>query len=127
MLRGSQDGFTPKKFHKLCDNKPHTVTFIKVKGAEEIIGGYNPLKWETSHDILSYCFGKTKDSFIYSFKIENNFIKDAIISNVVNTDRAMCYHPIHGPHFGSDIIIHAFSESVDYSTIWCRKHFYEKK
>jgi hypothetical protein len=39
LLRGSQDGFTSKKFHELCDNKPKTVTFIKVKGSEEIIGG----------------------------------------------------------------------------------------
>ncbi|EXX59129.1 uncharacterized protein OCT59_029165 [Rhizophagus irregularis] len=29
LLRGCKDGFTPKKFHKLCDNIPHTVIFIK--------------------------------------------------------------------------------------------------
>ncbi|EXX62016.1 hypothetical protein RirG_165790 [Rhizophagus irregularis DAOM 197198w] len=49
LLRGSRDGFTPKKFHELCDNKYNTITFIKVKGTEEILGGYNPLKWETSN------------------------------------------------------------------------------
>jgi hypothetical protein len=42
LLRGSQDGFSPKMFHELCDI-PHTITFIKVIGTEEIIGGYNPL------------------------------------------------------------------------------------
>ena len=42
LLRGSRDGFTPKTFHDLCDNKPVTNTFIKVKGTEEILGGYNP-------------------------------------------------------------------------------------
>ena len=31
LLRGSRDGFTPKNFHILCDGKPNTVTFIKVK------------------------------------------------------------------------------------------------
>ncbi|CAB4412169.1 unnamed protein product [Rhizophagus irregularis] len=35
-IEGSRDGFTPKKFHELCDNKPNTVTFIKIKGTEEI-------------------------------------------------------------------------------------------
>src|SRR5207244_2527335 len=35
LLRGSQDDFSPKKFHKLCDDKPNTVTFIKVKGTGE--------------------------------------------------------------------------------------------
>jgi hypothetical protein len=62
LLRGSRDGFTPKKFHELCDGKPKTVTFIKVKGTEEIIGGYNPLIWETSH-----IWSVTKDSFIFFF------------------------------------------------------------
>ncbi|GES93536.1 hypothetical protein GLOIN_2v1868410 [Rhizophagus clarus] len=29
LLRGSRDGFTPKKFHELCDGKSNTVTFVK--------------------------------------------------------------------------------------------------
>ncbi|GET51631.1 hypothetical protein GLOIN_2v1784750 [Rhizophagus irregularis DAOM 181602=DAOM 197198] len=29
LLRGSRDGFTPKKFHTLCDDKLNTVTFIQ--------------------------------------------------------------------------------------------------
>src|SRR5205823_2210486 len=73
LLRGSQDGFTPKKFHELCDGIHNTVTFIKVKGTEEILGGYNPLKWESSGP-----WGKTSHSFIFSFK--NKDIKDGIIS-----------------------------------------------
>jgi hypothetical protein len=119
LLRGSRDGFTPKKFHELCDGKYNTVTFIKVKGTEEIIGGYNPLKWESSG-----C-GRTKDSFIFSFK--NNFIKDVIISSVVNTNCALQYHYKKGPSFGSDIIISSNSESTNYNNVWCRKCYYEKK
>src|SRR4051794_35620954 len=48
LLRGSRDGFTPKTFHKLCDNKHNTIIFIKVKGTEEILGGYNPIIWSSS-------------------------------------------------------------------------------
>ncbi|CAB5179785.1 unnamed protein product [Rhizophagus irregularis] len=47
LLRGSRDGFTPKKFHELCDNKLCTVTFIEVKETKEIIGGYNPSVWKS--------------------------------------------------------------------------------
>ncbi|CAB4413978.1 unnamed protein product [Rhizophagus irregularis] len=39
LLRGSRDGFTPQKFHELCDDKPNTITFIKVSGTGEILGG----------------------------------------------------------------------------------------
>ncbi|EXX65415.1 uncharacterized protein OCT59_025345 [Rhizophagus irregularis] len=44
LLRGSRDGFTPEKFHELCDGKANTVTFINLEGNEEILGGYNPLE-----------------------------------------------------------------------------------
>src|SRR3954454_22194226 len=62
LLRGSRDGFTPKKFHELCNGKHHTVTFIKIKGTEEIIGGYNPLVWLSSSNWI-----KLRTSFIFSF------------------------------------------------------------
>ncbi|GBC03053.1 hypothetical protein RclHR1_04970007 [Rhizophagus clarus] len=90
LLRGSRDGFTPKTFHELCDNIFHTVTFIKIKGTEEIIGGYNPLKWNSSI-IIDGEFGKAKNSFIFSFKSKNNF-KDAILSRVKNMNQALFYH-----------------------------------
>jgi len=62
LIRGSKDGFTPKKFHALCDGKHNTITFIKVKGTEEIIGEYNPLKWKSS-----ITFGNTKKKNNYYF------------------------------------------------------------
>jgi hypothetical protein len=48
ILRGSRDGFTSKKFHEICNNKFHTVSIIKVKGSNEILGGYNPVEWNTA-------------------------------------------------------------------------------
>ncbi|EXX76866.1 uncharacterized protein OCT59_025413 [Rhizophagus irregularis] len=123
LLRGSSDGFTPKKFHKLCDDIPHTVTFIKVRGTDEIIGGYNPLIWKSS----SGSWGKTKDSFIFSFKNDN--VKDAIISYITNDIcYAANYKSIHGPFFGDDIVIYSSNgDSRDYDNIWCQKKYYEKK
>ncbi|EXX64565.1 uncharacterized protein OCT59_025416 [Rhizophagus irregularis] len=121
LLRGSRDGFTPKKFHELCNDIPCTVTFIKVKGTDEILGGYNPIIWK-SHD--SGFWAKTKDSFIFSFK--NNSVKDAIISNVENKNHAVYHRSIHGPHFGSDIFISSSTECKDYEKSFCRKYFYEK-
>ncbi|RGB31015.1 hypothetical protein C1646_764611 [Rhizophagus diaphanus] len=119
LLRGSLDGFTPKKFHDLCDGKHNTVTFIKIKGTEEIIGGYNPLKWES--------YGKwveTKETFIFSFKNKNT--EDTIISNVENAKYALFYDNEHGPCFGSGIAICASSESLDYDNILCGDFYYEK-
>jgi hypothetical protein len=121
LLRGSRDGFSPNKFHELCNNKSNTVTLIKIKGTEEIIGGYNPLEWKSS----SY-WCKTNDSFIFSFKNKN--INDAIISNVVNVSNAIYCVPHCGPYFGNDIIIWSSKgEFADYNQICCNKVYYEKK
>ncbi|RGB25526.1 hypothetical protein C1646_747304, partial [Rhizophagus diaphanus] len=48
LLRGTRDGFTTEKFHEICNNKSHTVTIIKVKGSNEILGGYNPNTWKSN-------------------------------------------------------------------------------
>ncbi|PKY34540.1 hypothetical protein RhiirB3_454369, partial [Rhizophagus irregularis] len=117
---GSRDGFTPKKFHELCNDLYHTITFIKVKETEEIIGGYNPIIWSSSDT-----WGETKHSFIFSFKEKD--IKSAIISNIKETEHALNYGAERGPYFGIDIIIKAASESANYNGISCKKRYYEKK
>ncbi|GET01085.1 hypothetical protein GLOIN_2v147271 [Rhizophagus clarus] len=125
LLRGSQDGFTPKKFHELCDNIPHTVTFIKIKETEEIIGGYNPLVWKS----LDNEFGETKDSFIFSFKSKNNF-DDQILSHVIHQkmNRAIFYHTKCGPTFSGDLFIGVKDDdSKVYSNNMCTKLHYEKE
>src|SRR6202000_2493913 len=39
MIRGSRDGFSPRKFHYICDDKSNTLTIVKVKDSNEILGG----------------------------------------------------------------------------------------
>ena len=125
LLRGSRDGFTPKKFHELCDNVPCTVTFIKVKGTEEILGGYNPLMWESHGGISSKCVG-SNDSFIFSFKNKDDF-KDQILSNIKNVKYAFYYHKYRNPSFGnSDLYLHVNPNSKNYSRCYCRLDDYEK-
>ncbi|CAB4438889.1 unnamed protein product [Rhizophagus irregularis] len=123
LLRGSRDGFAPKKFHELCDNNLYTVTFIKVRETEEIIGGYNPLEWKSD---VGYV--KTKDSFIFSFKNKDSF-KDPILSYVKDYDQALFYGSNHGPTFDVDLDIHVSGGhvNVNYDFIRCNQQSYEKK
>ncbi|RIB29212.1 hypothetical protein C2G38_2057267, partial [Gigaspora rosea] len=48
LLRGTSDGFTADSFWKLCDKQTHLVVVMKVKGTDEILGGYNPVGWDKS-------------------------------------------------------------------------------
>jgi hypothetical protein len=123
LLRGSRDGFTPYKFHYLCDNIPKTVTFIKVKGTDEILGGYNPIIWKPNG---SWC--ETKDSFIFSFKYNNGLFKDGIISNVKEINNAFYYSQNYGPSFGEgDLKLFGRNRTKDYDIIYCKQGYYEKK
>ncbi|GES83240.1 carbohydrate-binding module family 13 protein [Rhizophagus clarus] len=94
LFRGSRDGLEKNKFHELCDNKPRTVTIVKVKDSNEILGGYNPIEWTSNH-----IWGKTKNSFIFSFN--NDRIDDHIISRVMYENNAINNGYGRGPSFGN--------------------------
>ncbi|GBC23747.2 carbohydrate-binding module family 13 protein [Rhizophagus irregularis DAOM 181602=DAOM 197198] len=95
ILRGSRDGFSPRKFHKICDYQPHTISIIKVKDSDEIFGGYNPIIWKSDHG----SFGTTKDSFIFSFKNKEN-VEENILSRAKYEEYAICNDSNFGSAFG---------------------------
>ncbi|RHZ88981.1 hypothetical protein Glove_19g47 [Diversispora epigaea] len=72
----SKDGFAPRTFWNICHGHTSTIVITKVKGMNEIIGGFNPLAWD-----------KTKDDWIKlltindSYKIIPLFIEKESYSN----------------------------------------------
>jgi hypothetical protein len=90
LFRGSRDGFYPEKFHEICDNKSRTVTVVKVKDNNEILGGYNPIEWRTDS-----VWGATKDSFIFSFK--NDGMEDNVLSRVTHECDSINNGSYYGP------------------------------
>ncbi|CAB4430989.1 unnamed protein product [Rhizophagus irregularis] len=62
LYRASRDGDTAAAFHTKCDNKGATIVVVKVTNSEKIVGGYNPLSWDSSSGWVS-----TYDSFLYAF------------------------------------------------------------
>jgi hypothetical protein len=112
LFRGSRDGFTPNKFHEICDNKPRTITIFKVRGSNEILGGYNPIEWTSGG------FSSTSNSFIFSFKNSHD-IGNCIISRVRNETNAIYNSPYFGPSFGSKDLL---SSGL---TIRCKRSSYE--
>ncbi|PKY31760.1 hypothetical protein RhiirB3_531755 [Rhizophagus irregularis] len=123
MLCGSRDGFSVNKFHEICDNQPRTVTIVKMKGSDKILGGYNPVEWKSAGD-----YSSTKDSFIFSFD-NSNSIENHILSRVKNENKAIWNGEWRsysfGPSFGnSDLILYG---NDFYDMSHCRKHSYEKE
>jgi len=117
LYRGTRDGFTVNKFHEICDNQSHTVSIVKVKNSNEILGGYNPMVWRRS-DSKFGSYTNTKKSFIFSFK-EN--IESYILSRVKNNEYAIYNGSRSYGAFGKG----DFSLGFGYSSN-CQKNSYEK-
>jgi hypothetical protein len=94
ILRGSRDGFDGEVFHNKCDNKKETITIVKIKDSNKLIGGYNPLGWDGND------FKNTLNSFIFLFD-DYKDINTGKIGSVIETP--MCYKmysEMGGPLFG---------------------------
>ncbi|CAB4437677.1 unnamed protein product [Rhizophagus irregularis] len=130
ILRGSRDGFTAQKFHEICDNKSRTVTIVKVKESNEILGGYNPIEWKNDTSAFG-SYGTTKDSFIFSFANKDN-IENCLISRVKDEKYAIAYYNYYGASFGiNDLIINGgYQSEISFNkntSSYCKKKSYEKQ
>ncbi|GBB89319.1 hypothetical protein RclHR1_00160035 [Rhizophagus clarus] len=92
IFRASRDGNTAAAFHNKC-NKGATIIVIKIKGTNQIIGGYNPLDWE------GYAIYKiTQDSFLFTFN-DYRDINTGEIRRVIDANHALICNQQWGPHF----------------------------
>ncbi|RHZ77641.1 hypothetical protein Glove_174g38 [Diversispora epigaea] len=97
IFRGSRNGFAPQAFWDTCQGHSNTVAIIKVKGTNEILGGYNPLAWDKTN--LYNRWDETKDSFIFSLK--NDDVQNSILSRVKNYKNAIfCANVYNQQHYG---------------------------
>ncbi|CAG8501419.1 1777_t:CDS:1, partial [Dentiscutata heterogama] len=117
LLRGSRDGFSGEKFHKLCDNIPGTVIVAKNNITDEIRGGYNPLVWKVTGKKSERA--AITDSFIFSGNQNKS-----ILSRVSNESMAILYgRRSRGPWYGNDFGME--DTSFNRSKTWhCVKGFY---
>ncbi|RHZ48290.1 hypothetical protein Glove_553g50 [Diversispora epigaea] len=93
ILRGSRDGFGRDAFWNLCDQKTNLLIVVKVGDTDEILGGYNPIGWNSN----SFGYAETNDSFIFSLNKEHY-----ILSRVKNASNAIYNRYDCGPNFGGN-------------------------
>ncbi|UZO06947.1 uncharacterized protein OCT59_027252 [Rhizophagus irregularis] len=117
LLRESRDGFTREKFHDIYDNQFRTITIIKLDNSDEILGGYNPIKWE-SNDAGNY--GTTEDNFIFSFENSDD-IENYIFSRVKDEEFAILNYNHACSAFGK------FDLCLIGKTVYCENDRYEKQ
>lgn len=75
LIRATDQGFGNDPFYESCEEKGPTITVARVKDTNEILGGFNSLKWKS----YSHNFCSTKN-FIFSLDVNN--LEDSIFSKV---------------------------------------------
>ncbi|RHZ76582.1 hypothetical protein Glove_196g55 [Diversispora epigaea] len=132
IFRGSINGFAPQTFWETCRGNASTVVIMKVKGTEEILGGYNPLIWDAYFPGFFCSWKRTKDSFIFSLK--NGNMQNSILSRVKFIKNEIWQmdtkQETHGPCFGNDLMMYSPSSNftLDNSCV-CNNYgygYYEK-
>ncbi|RHZ89592.1 hypothetical protein Glove_13g287 [Diversispora epigaea] len=86
-------GFAPKKFWNICHGHGKTVVVTKVKGTDEILGGYNLLTWDKTYsNFIIDNWGETMKKWKYSklVSLKNGNIQNCILSRAKNIQRAIC-------------------------------------
>jgi hypothetical protein len=102
LYRASRDGNTNAAFHRRCDNKRVTITVVKIKDSEQIVGGYNPLEWDSSGSYKS-----TKDSFIFLLTDKTNLQTAKVGYSNGGTYSIVC-NSYCGPLFGyNDLFVNS--------------------
>ncbi|RIA83789.1 hypothetical protein C1645_809064 [Glomus cerebriforme] len=94
LYRASRDGNTKEAFHNKCDNKGATIIIVKISNSDQIVGGFNPLFWDSS-----YSWKSTKDSFIFSFTNKND-VQSAKVGYSNDDQHSVGCFPNYGPIFG---------------------------
>ncbi|GBB89069.1 hypothetical protein RclHR1_15720003 [Rhizophagus clarus] len=94
LYRASRDGDTAEAFHSKCDNKGATIIIVKIKNSDQIVGGYNPLSWNSSNKYKFTC-----DSFIFSF-INKFYLQSAKVGYSNGNARSIGDYLSYGPIFG---------------------------
>ncbi|RIB24781.1 hypothetical protein C2G38_2069093 [Gigaspora rosea] len=120
LIRGTRDGFTSESFWKLCDKQTNTVVVMKIKGTDEIFGGYNPIEWDKSVNGYTSC----NDSFIFSLK--NGTVQNSILSRVKEPKCALYNDSKRGPNFGYHGDLDMKTEFNQNNKCYCNPRSYEK-
>jgi len=95
LYRANSNEMNATNFHNKCDNKGATIFVAKIKGTNQIVGGYNPLDWIT----VNGGFKITSDSYIFFFN-DYRDVKTGKLGRVTNTQRAIYCRSDLGPFFG---------------------------
>ncbi|CAB4412429.1 unnamed protein product [Rhizophagus irregularis] len=97
IMNSSIDGFSSQIFNRKCDEIRPTLVILTVEGTNEILGGFNPLRWGSRGE----CWKDTRDSFIFSFPDGQDHTNHRYSRvNPVCEKKAIYRSGSNGPNFG---------------------------
>lgn len=97
MYRASENNFSVKAFHQMCDNEADTIVFIQTEFGK-IIGGYTPIPWKSTANTLHS--DVKLESFLFSISLKQ---KMSLLDEKSATFNSINFGPTFGA--GADLAI----------------------
>jgi hypothetical protein len=119
LYRADRDDDSAADFHAKCDNKGATIVIAKITNSEHILGGYNPLCWDSSNT-----YKPTNDSYIFSFTNRNDF-QTAKVGYTGSNQYSICCNQFRGPSFGYGHDL-SFQYDINNNSVSNNPHSYPK-
>lgn len=91
LFRASRDGWTPKDFHRLCNDQGVTITFMKTS-KDKVCGGFTTIPWG---DLGGYKPVVEGQDHCYLFSIDSQTLYP-----VKDFQNAVWHQKDYGPWFG---------------------------
>ena len=92
IYRASQHGWSPARFHQLCDRKGPTLTIMR-SGAGRVFGGFTKEAWQSENGL----YVEDEKAFIFSLDRQQ-------IYRVQKPSGAIYCHTSWGPSFGGNAL-----------------------
>ncbi|EXX75451.1 hypothetical protein GLOIN_2v1766005 [Rhizophagus irregularis DAOM 181602=DAOM 197198] len=97
IFRASRDGYKASVFHEKCNNEGSIIILGKIRGTNQIVGGYKPFYWE-GPGVYKY----TRDSFVFFFN-DYRYIDTGKIGKLIDEDLTLICNGRWMPIFGKDL------------------------
>ena len=102
LYRASENDYSARKFHNLCDNKGATLVIVQSEFGN-IFGGYTSIPWKTTKRDGEITFAKDETAFLFIIRNDDKPEEEPQIFDILEKKKmnAILYTNDCGPVFGN--------------------------
>nr|CAG8475119.1 9608_t:CDS:2 [Entrophospora candida] len=123
LFKASRDGFRVQDFYAKCSFVMKTLLLIKIKGYDNLIGGFNPNYWVDGNAFKTRLGAHLETPYSFLFNLNRSSPQVSILSRVAGHNKATFYHPDSGPNFNDLKLCPSGFDNLQQKSVDCHYFF----